>query len=186
MTDLGNIVYFLGMDIMYSEKGIILHQLKYELELNCKVDVIPANAIQKLNSDLDVGMVSMFMSKPKWSRYQAAVRILRYIKGTLKYGVWFPSGAETDSELLSYSDSDWYGDRVNRRSTYGYLFKFLGSPISWCSKKQPVVSLSNNEAEYITGVVATCEAVWLLNLLQDLKIKVQTGVLEVVHCSIQK
>ncbi|XP_050895595.1 uncharacterized mitochondrial protein AtMg00810-like [Lathyrus oleraceus] len=57
-----------------------------------------------------VEMVSRFMSKPKWSHYQAAVRILRYIKGTLKYEVLFPSGAETDSELLSYSDFDWCGD----------------------------------------------------------------------------
>ncbi|XP_050919733.1 secreted RxLR effector protein 161-like [Lathyrus oleraceus] len=177
MTELGNMVYFLGMEIMYSKKGIILHQLKYELELlkkfkllNCKVVVTPADTNQKLDSDSDgddvyetmfkqlvgslrylcniipdicyaVGIVSRFMSKPKWSHYQTAVRILRYIKGTLKYGVLFPFGAETNSELLSYSDSDWCGDRVDIRSTYGYLFKFLGSPISWCSKKQPVVAL---------------------------------------------
>ena len=87
------------------------------------------------------------MSKPKWSHYQAAVRILRYVKGTLKYGVLFPSGRKIESELLSYSDSDWCGDRVDRRNTSGYLFKFLGGHISWCSKKQPVVALSTCEAE---------------------------------------
>ena len=53
-----------------------------------------------------VGMVSRFMSKSKWSHYQAAVRILRYVKGTLKYGVLFPFGRKIESELLSYSDSD--------------------------------------------------------------------------------
>ena len=53
-----------------------------------------------------VGMVSRFMSNPKWSHYQAAVRILRYIKGTLKYGVLFPSGRKTEPELVSYSNSD--------------------------------------------------------------------------------
>lgn len=128
MTDLGKMTYFLGMEFRYSEKGIILHQLKYELELlkrfdlkNCKIAVTPSDTNQKLDSDSDgkdvdattfkqlvgslrylcntrpdicysVGMVSRFMSKPKWSHYQAAVRILRYIKGTLKYGVLFPSG----------------------------------------------------------------------------------------------
>ena len=112
-----------------------------------------------------VGMISRFMSKPKWSHYQAAVTILRYIKGTLKYGVLFPSSAETNSGLLSYSNSDWCGDIVDKRSTSGYLFRFLGSPISWCSKKQPIVALSTCEAEYNVGVLTTCQAVWLLNLL---------------------
>ena len=136
---------------------------KFKLE-NCKVVVRPSETNHKLDSDFEgedvdvttfkqlvdslrymcntrpdicyaVGLVSRFMSKPKWSHYQAAVRILRYIKGTLKFGVLFPSGRKTDSELMSYSDSDWCGDRVDRRSTSGYLFKFLGGPISWCSKK---------------------------------------------------
>src|ERR1051325_2172980 len=73
---------------------------------------------------------------------------------------------------MSYSDSDWCGDKVDRRNTSEYLFKFLGGPISWRSKKQDVVALSTCEAEYIAGAVAACQAVWLLNLLQDLKIKV--------------
>ncbi|KAK2372692.1 putative mitochondrial protein [Trifolium repens] len=208
MTDLGKMSYFLGMEFLYSEKGIILHQIKYELELlkrfkleNCKIAITPSDTNQKLDSDSDgedvdattfkqlvgslrylcntrpdicfaVGMVSRFMSKPKWSYYQAAVRILRYIKGTLKHGVLFPFKGKTKSELLSYSDSDWCGDRVDRRSTSGYLFKFLGGPISWCSKKQPVVALSTCEAEYIAGALTACQAVWILNLLQDLKIEV--------------
>lgn len=60
MTDIGNMVYFIGMEIMYSEKGIILQQLKYELELlkrfkllNCKVVVTSTDTNQKLDSDSD-------------------------------------------------------------------------------------------------------------------------------------
>src|SRR4051812_1573207 len=113
------------------------------------------------------------MSKPKWAHYQAAVRVLRYVKGTLKFGILFPSERKEESELLSFSDSDWCGDRVGRRSTYGYLFMFMGGHISWSSKKQHVVALSTCEAEYIAGAVAACQAVWLLNLLEDLKIKVK-------------
>ncbi|XP_058768547.1 uncharacterized mitochondrial protein AtMg00810-like [Vicia villosa] len=208
MTDLGNMVYFLGMEILYSNKGIILHQLKYELELlkrfklqNCKTVVTPLETNHKLDSDSDgdfvdvttfkqlvgslrylcntrpdicyvVGMVSRFMSKPKWSHYQAAIRIMRYIKGTLNYGLLFPSGRKAESELMSYSNSDWCGDIVDRRSTSGYLFKFQGGPISWSSKKQPVVALSKCEAEYIASAVVACQAVWLLNLLEDLKVKI--------------
>ena len=120
-----------------------------------------------------VGMVSRYMSKQKWSHYQAAVRILRYVKGTLKYGVLFPSGRKIKLELLSYSDSDWCGDRVDKRSTSRYLFKFLGGPISWSSKKQPVVALSTCEAGYIARIVVACQAVWLMNLLEDLKIEIE-------------
>ncbi|XP_050909951.1 secreted RxLR effector protein 161-like [Lathyrus oleraceus] len=183
------------MEIMYSKKSIILHQLKYKVELlkrfellNYKVDVTPADTNQKLDfdsvgDDVDatmfkqlvgsmrylcntrpdichaVGMLSRLMSKPKWSHYQAAVRILRYINGSLKYGVLFSYGAETDSELLSYSNFDWYVDGVIRRSTSEYLFKFLGSSILWCSKKQLVVALSTCEAKYIASVVTACQAV---------------------------
>ncbi|XP_050885293.1 secreted RxLR effector protein 161-like [Lathyrus oleraceus] len=115
-------------------------------------------------------MVSRFMSKLNWSHYQVVVRILRYIKGTLKYGILFSYGV--DSKLMSYSNSDWCDDRVDRRSTSGYLFKFMGSLISWCSKKQSVVTLSTCEAKYIAGDVTACQVVWLLSLLQDLNIKV--------------
>lgn len=52
-----------------------------------------------------VGMVNMFMSKPKWSSYQAAVRILRYVKGTLRYGILFPAEVSVDVELICYLDS---------------------------------------------------------------------------------
>ncbi|XP_050876685.1 uncharacterized mitochondrial protein AtMg00810-like [Lathyrus oleraceus] len=171
MIDLENMTYFLGMKIMYYDKGIILHQLKYELELlkrfepmNYKSTITHAETNHKLDSDVEgddvdatifkhlvgllrylcntipvicyvVGMVSRFMNKPKWSNYQAALRILRYVKGTLKYEVLILSGAKTESEMMCYSKSDWCEDRVVIRSTYGYLFKYLRGPISWCSKK---------------------------------------------------
>ncbi|XP_050916637.1 secreted RxLR effector protein 161-like [Lathyrus oleraceus] len=159
------------MVIMYSDKDIILHQMKYELELlkrfeltNCKSAITPAETNHKLNSDVEgedvdvitfkqlvgslryicstrpdicyeFGMVSRFMNKPKWSHYQVDVKILRNIKGTLKYGVLFPSSVETESEMICYSDSNWCGDKVDRRSTSGYFLKYLGGPISRCSKK---------------------------------------------------
>ena len=60
MTDLGNMVYFLGMEILYSNKGIILHRLKYELEIlkrfeliNCKYAITPTETNHKLDSDIE-------------------------------------------------------------------------------------------------------------------------------------
>lgn len=107
----------------------------------------------------EIGMVSRFVNKSKWSHYQVDVRILRYIKGTLKYEVLFPSGVKSNSKLICYSDSDWCEDRVGRRSTSGYCFKYLGGHISWCTKKQSVVALSTCEAEYIVGVLSVFQAI---------------------------
>ena len=71
------------------------------------------------------------MNNPKKSHLTIAKRILRYVKGTLEYGILFPRKTDQRTvSLLGYSDSDWCEDKIDRRSTTGYLFKFLGAPIS--------------------------------------------------------
>ncbi|GAU44503.1 hypothetical protein TSUD_122730 [Trifolium subterraneum] len=61
------------------------------------------------------------------------------------------------------------GDKVDRRSTSDYVFKFQNALISRCSKKQPVIALSNCEAEYVVGSLAACQANWLQSLLSEIK-----------------
>jgi hypothetical protein len=119
-----------------------------------------------------VGSVSRFMSNPKASHMVAAKRILRYLKGTQDFGLAFPtSNKESKIELEGFSDSDWCGDKEDRRSTSGYWFRFKNSPISWSSRKQSIVALSSCEAEYVAAAQAACQAVWLESLLDELKIK---------------
>jgi len=85
---------------------------------------------------------------------------MRYIKGTLQYGILFPKGLyENSMELIAYSDADSCGDKQDRTNTSCYQFKFLNAPISWCAKKQPVVELSTCESEYIAGCMAVCQTV---------------------------
>ncbi|XP_057435865.1 secreted RxLR effector protein 161-like [Lotus japonicus] len=120
-----------------------------------------------------VGLVSRFMSEPRHPHLIAAKRILRYLKGTLSFGILFPFQDEkVGLQLVAYSDSDWCGDLVDRKSTMGYIFTFAGAPISWCSKKQSVVALSTCEAEYISTCSAACQALWLHTLLLELQISV--------------
>jgi hypothetical protein len=119
-----------------------------------------------------VGVVSRFVDTPKKSHMTAVKRILRYVQGTLEYGILFPSNNNNVvNQLVGFSDSDWCGDQVDRRSTSGYIFKFLNAPISWCSKKQPVIALSSCEAEYIACAYAACQGIWLESLLKDLTIE---------------
>ncbi|XP_052734733.1 secreted RxLR effector protein 161-like [Vigna angularis] len=135
-----------------------------------------------------VGVISRYMECPRVSHLNAVKRILRYLKGTHSYGILLRRG-ETGEEvqITSYSDADWCGDKTDKRSTAGYIFFMEGYPISWSSRKEPVVALSSCEAEYIASCEATCQATWLRFLLEGLKIelsekKVSSGKLEVVHC----
>lgn len=71
------------------------------------------------------------MECPRHSHLVAAKRVLRYLKGASDYGVLFPKNEEQiEMELVGYSDSDWCGDKLDRRSTMGYVFEYLGAPRS--------------------------------------------------------
>jgi hypothetical protein len=104
---------------------------------------------------------------------QAVKRILRYLQGTIDYGVLYSKTDKDQRKLVGYCDSDWSGDKVERRSTMGYVFTLFNCPISWSSKKQTVVALSTCEAEYISACNAACQGIWLQSLLQEMKIDVE-------------
>ena len=94
--------------------------------------------------------------------------MLRYIKGTLRYGLKF-SVDDDGCDLYGFSDADWAGDVDNRRSTSGYVFKVANSTVS-CTK-QATVAKSTTEAEYVASSQATQEAIYLRKLLADLSCK---------------
>jgi hypothetical protein len=77
-----------------------------------------------------VGIVSRFMQTPKLSHMQAVKRILRYLQGTIDYGVLYPNTDKDQKKLVGYCDSDWSGDKFERRSTMGYVFTLFNCPIS--------------------------------------------------------
>jgi transposase InsO family protein len=113
-----------------------------------------------------VSLISRYMESPTESHLLAAKRILRYIKGTTNFGIFYKKGGNT--EFFGYTDSDYAGDQDDRRSTSGYVF-FMGSgAISWSSKKQPVVSLSTTEAEFIAAASSACQVVWINRILKSL------------------
>nr|GEZ78618.1 uncharacterized mitochondrial protein AtMg00810-like [Tanacetum cinerariifolium] len=92
---------------------------------------------------------SSFQVTPKTSHLQAVKRIFRYLKGQPKLGLWYPKVSSFDLE--AYSDSDYAGANLNRKSTTGGC-QFLGRRlISWQCKKQTIVATSTTEAEYITA-----------------------------------
>jgi hypothetical protein len=112
-----------------------------------------------------VSVVSRFASNPTEAHMNAVKRIFRYIKGTVGFGLIFRG---TIGPLTGYTDSDWAGDADTRRSTSGYVFHIGSAAISWSSKRQPTVSLSSCEAEYIGQTNATKEAIWLRGFLRQI------------------
>jgi hypothetical protein len=102
--------------------------------------------VTRPNISYAVHIVSQFMAAPQSLHYATVLRILRYLKDTLFYGLHFSS--QSSLTLQAYSDADWAGDPTDRRSTIGYCFLLGDSLISWRSKKQSVVARSNTETEY--------------------------------------
>ena len=89
-----------------------------------------------------------------------------YLQGTKTHGICYKPGDTID--FRGYSDADWAGDHADRKSTSGYVFMLLGAPVSWGSKKQPSVSLSTSEAEYIALSLAIQEGKWIHRLLCEI------------------
>ena len=113
-----------------------------------------------------VSLISKFMEKPKDAHWQAAKRILRYVKGTKRYGILYTTSE--NSELIGYTDSDWAGSIDDRKSTSGYVFHMGSGATSRTSKKKPIVALSTPEAEYVAATAAACQAVWMRRMLKSL------------------
>ncbi|XP_057864409.2 secreted RxLR effector protein 161-like [Cryptomeria japonica] len=107
-----------------------------------------------------VSLISRFMDSPKNSHWQAGKRILRYIAGTLDYGILY--SITNDFQLIGYTDSDFAGNIVDRKSTSGYAFHLGTGIVAWASKKQPIVTISSAEAEYVAENLLV--SVFLLSL----------------------
>ncbi|RDX78925.1 hypothetical protein CR513_40720, partial [Mucuna pruriens] len=112
-----------------------------------------------------VGVVCRFMEAPTSTHMKAAKRILRYLKGTLDFGLFYSSSNEF--KLMRFCDSDFVGDVDDRQSTTGFVFFMGGCAFTWNSKKQVIVTLSTCEAEYLATTSCTYQAIWLRRLLKN-------------------
>lgn len=99
-----------------------------------------------------ISFLSRFMDCPIELHYNTTKRVLRYLKGTTNFGILYRKGGK--EQMIGYTDSDYAGDLDDRKSTSGYVFLMSSGVVSWLSKKQPIVTLSTTEAEFVAA--ASC------------------------------
>ena len=116
-----------------------------------------------------VCLISRFMAKPREEHMQIAKRALRYLRGTLDFGLFYKR--ESDSIPKVYTDSDYAEDIDDRKSTSGYVFLLSKAAVCWSSQKQAIVTLSSTEAEYVAATSCACHCVWVKGILQQFSTK---------------
>ena len=113
-----------------------------------------------------VNTLSQYMVNPKHIHLIGEKHVMRYLKGTLDYGLRYASSGEII--LHGYTYSDWGGSTKDSKSTSGCCFSLGSSMISWFNRKHTIIALSKTEDEYIVACSSCSEAVWLRNMLAGL------------------
>ena len=169
MSLMGELNYFIGLQVKQTSNGIFINQTKFIKEIlkkfnmeSCKQLSTPISTTCKLDKDeegtnvdqklfrgiigsllyltasrpdilFSVCMCARYQSNPKESHMIATKRIMRYLKHTSTLGLWYSK--DSSLKLIGYSDADYGGCKIDRKSTSGTC-QFLGSNlISWHSKK---------------------------------------------------
>ena len=132
-----------------------------------------------------VSCVSQALEKPTRKHWIMVKRIFRYLRGTMQMGLMYRHN-EQPGILTAYSDADYAGDVSTRRSTSGTVCVYMGSAVTWSSRRQTSVALSTTEAEFVAASEATKEVIWLTRLLNEISMLVAIPVLKVDNVSALK
>lgn len=195
MSMMGEISFFIELQVKQSKEGIFLNQSKYCKEIlkrfemqNCKEASTPMPTDCYMDADASEVIVDQttyrgligsllyltasspdimfvlclcgrFQSNPKESHLKVVKRILKYLKGTSTFGLWYSS--HSPIQLVGYSDSKFVGCKLDRKSTSGTCHLLGSSLTSWQSKKKACVALSTVEAEYIAEMSCCAQILWI-------------------------
>jgi hypothetical protein len=158
-----------GCRLSKNESGKATDASEYKQMVGCLMYLLASRP----DLAYSVCLVARYMDRPTEIHVAAVKRIMRYLKGTLSYGMLYKTNDNKNLCLIGWSDSDYAGDLDDRKSTTGYLYMLGSGAISWSSKKQPIVTLSTTEAEFVAAASCVCQGIWLRNVLDFLKQKQQ-------------
>lgn len=123
----------------------------------------------RLDIAYPVNQLASYCSDPSVRHWNAALRVMRYLKGSINYSLEFGTPGLHGLELQGFCDADYAGDADSRLSTTGALFLLGGAPAVWVSVKQRCVAQSTGESEYIAACDASKIGMWLRGLLRELQ-----------------
>ncbi|GJW87307.1 putative ribonuclease H-like domain-containing protein [Tanacetum coccineum] len=175
MSSMGELTFFLGLQVTQKDDGIFISQDKYVDEIlkkfgfsTVKTASTPMETSKPLLKDAEAEDVDVHLYRSMIGSlmYLTALRPdIIYLKGQPKLGLWYPKDSPFDLE--AYTDSDYAGASLDRKSTTGGC-QFLGRRlISWQCKKQTIVANSTTEAEYVAASSCCGQVLWIQNQMLD-------------------
>jgi hypothetical protein len=201
MSMMGELQFFLGLQIKQSKEGTFVHRAKYTKDIvrnfkmeNSKAMMTPMSTTTALDADKEgehvdqkeyrsmigsllyltttrpdiqfsVCLCAIFSSVSKDFTSEAVKRIFRYLRHTPDFGLWY--SASSSLALHVFSDVDFAGCRLDRKSTSGTC-QFLGSSlVSWSSRKQSSVAQSTTEADYVAAASCCSQLLWITYTMSD-------------------
>ncbi|GAU34012.1 hypothetical protein TSUD_212730 [Trifolium subterraneum] len=124
-----------GCKLVKDEKGQASDATYYKQVIGCLMYLLATRP----DMAFSICLATRYMDRPTEMHMEAVKRILRYLKGTMNYGIWYKHIREGKVTLVGWTDSDYAGDYDDRKSTSGYVFTMGTGAISWSSKKQPLL-----------------------------------------------
>ncbi|GJV19314.1 uncharacterized mitochondrial protein-like protein [Tanacetum coccineum] len=165
MSSMGELTFFIGLQVKQKEDGIFITNTPMETQKPLLKDADGEDVDEHLYRSMIGSLMYLtssrpdimfavcacarFQVNPKSSHLHAVKRIFRYLKGQPKLGLWYLKDSPFD--LVAYTDSDYAGESLDRKSTTGGCQFLRCRLISWQCKKQTVVANSTTEAEYIAS-----------------------------------
>eukprot|EP00833_Pecoramyces_ruminatium_P006363 jgi/Orpsp1_1/1180395/evm.model.c7180000073227.1 len=202
IKEIGDVDFVIGIKFEKYENGYFLHQEryindilnKYNIDNNKKVRTLKPLENEKLRKRkfdetvyrsavgsllylaictrpdilFSVSKAARRSSDPNYEDWEGILKIFKYLKDTINYGILFTRNTNIDI----YTDADYAGDEITRKSTSGFLFTIGGAPTSWLSKLQHCVSTSTAESEYYSLSECAKHCVWYISFLNELNINV--------------
>ncbi|CAM8905937.1 unnamed protein product [Rhodiola kirilowii] len=156
--------------------GEPVSQLEYSQVIGC---LMYAMTSTRPDIAYAVDKLSRYTSNPSTHNREAIRRVLKYLKGTMNYGLVY---AGFPSVLEGYTDASWITNLEDHSSTSGWVFLLGGGAISWESKKQTCITSSTIESKFIALAAAGKEAEWLRNLVYEIPLWPKPIAPISIHC----